>query len=168
MRTQHCLRLFEFICGSLLAFFVLGLFALPALAGEVEVGAKALAAGDFQAAYNEFLPLAERGNPSAQFNLGVMYSVGQGVQKNLATAARWFGLAAEQGYGNAQRNLGVMYTLGQGVEQDFVKGYLWSELSAVQGNKESALLRDTLEKEMTSEQINQARKLVSEWKPSKK
>jgi TPR repeat protein len=142
-------------------------WAVPAWAGEVEVGGKALAAGDYQSAYNEFRPLAERGNPSAQFNLGVMYAVGHGVKKNLAEAVKWFTLAAEQGYNNAQRNLGSMYILGQGVEQDFVKGYLWADLSAAQGDKESALLRDTLEKEMTADQIAQARKLASDWKASK-
>lgn len=162
------MRLFSFDCRLhfvlLAAIFI---FASSARAGEVEVGAKALSDGDYLAAYHEFRPLAERGNPAAQFNLGVMYAVGQGVKKDLGEAAKWFGLAAEQGYSNAQRNLGAMYTLGQGVDQDFVKGYMWSDLSASQGDRESALLRDTLEKEMTAEQIGEARKQISEWKPSK-
>lgn len=150
----------------LLRIFWLGLFtliAVPAWALDVEVGGQALR--DYTAAYNEFRPLAERGNAVAQFNMGVMYANGQGVKQDHAEAVRWFRMAAAQGYANAQRNLGVMYTLGRGVQQDYVQGYLWSELSAARGDKESALLRNTLMKEMTEEQIAEARKLVREWKP---
>lgn len=135
---------------------------------DVEIGGQALERGDYTAAYNEFRPLAERGNAVAQFNLGVMYANGQGVPQSYAEAVRWFRMAAAQGYVNAQRNLGVMYTLGRGVQQDYVQGYLWSELSAARGDKESALLRNTLMKEMTEEQIAEARKLVREWKPLNK
>jgi TPR repeat protein len=38
----------------------------------------------------------------AQFNLGVMYSDGQGVPQNDAEAVRWYRLAAEQGHAGAQ------------------------------------------------------------------
>ncbi|OGW23487.1 MAG: hypothetical protein A3K09_05680 [Nitrospinae bacterium RIFCSPLOWO2_12_FULL_47_7] len=124
--------------------------------------------GDFATVYNEFRPLAERGNAAAQFNLGVMYTNGQGVQQDHAEAVRWFLMAAMQGYVNAQRNLGAMYTMGRGVRQDYVQGYFWSELSAAQGDRESALLRDTLVREMTNGQIVEAKKLVREWKPSNK
>ena len=147
------------------ALNLLMLIALPAWAGEVEVGSQALERGDYAAVYNEFRPLAERGNAAAQFNLGVMYVNGHGVAQDPAEAVRWFRLAAAQGYVNAQRNLGVMYTLGRGVPQDYVQGYFWSELSAAQGDREAALLRDTLVKEMTDEQIAEAKNLAREWKP---
>lgn len=152
-----------FLCNWLALFLILT--ALPVWAGEVEVGARALEQGDYAAVYNEFRPLAEHGNAAAQFNLGVMYANGQGVPQDHAEAARWFRMAAAQGYVNAQRNLGVMYTLGRGVPQDYVQGYLWSELSAAQGDRESAMLRDTLVKEMTDEQIAEAKKLARDWKP---
>ena len=42
--------------------------------------------GDYEAAYNEWLPLAELGDAEAQYNLGVLYDEGAGVEQDLATA----------------------------------------------------------------------------------
>ena len=41
--------------------------------------------------------LAEQGDATAQFNLGVSYGNGEGVLKDDAEAVRWFRLAADQG-----------------------------------------------------------------------
>jgi len=45
---------------------------------------------------------AERGEPQAQFNLGVFYEHGQVVPQDFAEAAKWYRLAAEQELGPAQ------------------------------------------------------------------
>jgi len=37
---------------------------------------------DYKTAYKLILPLAEQGYAEAQYNLGIMYSKGQGVQQN--------------------------------------------------------------------------------------
>jgi len=37
---------------------------------------------DYETAYKLILPLAEQGYAEAQYNLGIMYSKGQGVQQN--------------------------------------------------------------------------------------
>ena len=66
--------------------------------------------GDYKTALREFQPLAEQRNISAQFNLGQMYSRGQGVPQDYKTAVKWYRLAAEQGYAFAQNNLGNMYS----------------------------------------------------------
>ena len=42
---------------------------------------------------------ADQGLAGAQFNLGVMYSEGQGVPQNDAEAVRWHRLAAQAGPG---------------------------------------------------------------------
>ena len=44
------------------------------------------------------LTLAEQGDASAQYNLGVTYRTGEGVPQDSAEAVRWYRLAAEQGY----------------------------------------------------------------------
>ena len=51
--------------------------------------------------FEETKRLAEQGDASAQYNLGVMYSFGRGVPENYAEAVRWWRLAAEQGYAEA-------------------------------------------------------------------
>lgn len=40
---------------------------------------------------------AEDGTPEAQFHLGLLYSTGQGVDRDYVIAHKWFNLAAFQG-----------------------------------------------------------------------
>jgi TPR repeat protein len=94
--------------------------------------------GDYEAAYREWLPLAELGDVEAQFNLGVLYDEGAGVEQDLAIAADWYRKAAEQGFIDAQTNLGVMYYYGQGVTRDYQKAAEWFRLAAEQGDAEAS------------------------------
>ena len=64
----------------------------PALA-DLEDGRVAFNRSDFSAALSEWEPLAEAGDPYAQFYLGVMYGEGQGVRADLVHAFMWFTLA---------------------------------------------------------------------------
>jgi len=41
--------------------------------------------------------LANQGNASAQYNLGVMYHNGEGVRQNINTAKEWFGKSCDNG-----------------------------------------------------------------------
>lgn len=52
--------------------------------------------------------LAEQGNDEAQFKLGYMYYVGQGVKENLNEATKWIHRSAIQGNPEAQWQLGVI------------------------------------------------------------
>jgi hypothetical protein len=99
--------------------------------------------GDYTAAYDEWLPLAELGDAEAQFNLGVLYDEGAGVERNLATAADWYRKAATQGFIDAQTNLGIMYYHGLGVERDHELAAHWFRLAADQGDTEA---RDYLQR----------------------
>ena len=94
--------------------------------------------GDYDAAYEEWLPLAELGDIEAQFNLGVMYDEGAGVDKDLVAAAGWYRKAAEQGFVDAQSNLGMMYYHGQGVPCDYKKASSWFRKAASQGDQEAS------------------------------
>ena len=94
--------------------------------------------GDYDAAYEEWLPLAELGDIEAQFNLGVMYDEGAGVDKDLAIAADWYEKAAEQGFVDAQSNLGMMYFHGHGVPCDYKKASSWFRKAASQGDNEAS------------------------------
>lgn len=94
--------------------------------------------GDYDAAYNEWLPLAELGDIEAQYNLGVMYDEGAGVEQDLARAADWYRKAAEQGFMDAQTNLGLMYYHGQGVTRDLREAVKWFRCAAEQGDQEAS------------------------------
>ncbi len=80
-----------------------------------EAGLRAAQEGDFETALKEWTPLAERGNASAQYNLGLMYEDGTVVPQDYIEALKWFRLAADQGEACAQRNLGLMHDNGCGV-----------------------------------------------------
>ena len=93
--------------------------------------------GDYEAAYAEWLPLAELGDAEAQYNLGVMHDEGAGVDQDLTSAADWYRRAAEQGFIDAQTNLGMMYYHGQGVPCDYREAVRWFRLAADQGDSEA-------------------------------
>jgi TPR repeat protein len=94
-------------------------------------------AGDYARAATLYLPLASKGNPLAQFNLGLLFTQGLIIQKDEQAALQWFLAAADQGHAEAQARLGQMYAKGNGVPQDFRKAMHWSTLAAKQGNAQA-------------------------------
>ena len=56
-------------------------FALPVFAAN-EDGVVAYKSGDYAVALKEFRALADKGDRRAQYNIGVMYLLGRGVEKN--------------------------------------------------------------------------------------
>jgi uncharacterized protein len=121
---------------------------------------------DYAAAISWYRKAAEQGDAWAQVQLGYMYDMGRGVPQDYATAASWYRKAAEQGEAVVQARLGFMYAMGEGVPEDYVTAHKWLDLAAASGNKNAAKGRDTLAaKMMTPEQIAEAQKLASEWKP---
>ena len=81
--------------------------------------------------------LAEGGDTTAQWNLGVMYGNGEGVPQDDEEAVKWYTKAAEQGDVDAQYNLGDMYGKGEGVPQDYKEAVKWYTKAAEQGDVDS-------------------------------
>src|SRR4051812_8836960 len=77
-------------------------FAAGAQAQSLSRGVSAFNRQDYAQASRAFIPLAERGNPSAQAYLGFMFETGRGVPQNYTEAAMWYRRAAEQGDSLAQ------------------------------------------------------------------
>lgn len=63
---------------------------------------------DFKSAFKIFEILAKEGNASAQYNLGVMYYYGDGVEPNKKMAYKYLLEAADQGHLDAQINLDTL------------------------------------------------------------
>ena len=124
-------------------------------------GMQASRSGEYETALEKWHPLAQQGHAKAQFNMGVLYENGLGVQKDHAQAADWYKKAAEQGLKEAQNNLGKNYAQGTGVEQDYIRAYKWLSLAAEQGLKEAAGNLDRISRHMSPEQVDQARRLIS-------
>ena len=75
---------------------------------------------------------ANKGNRSAQFNLGIMYFLGEGCEENIVEARNWFEQAGEGGHASAQLNAGLMFDLGT-PEYDVSKARQWYKSAARQG-----------------------------------
>ena len=60
---------------------------------------------------------------NAQFNLGEMYYLGDGVEQNYKEAFKWFTKSAEQKNEKALIALGNMYYYGDGIHRDYKKAF---------------------------------------------
>src|SRR5260370_31760794 len=70
--------------------------------------AQALAAwnaGDYGVALDLWAPLAHRGHPRAQSNMGAAFLEGRGVERDTSKAMPWLRPAAGQGHARGQRQL---------------------------------------------------------------
>ena len=120
--------------------------------------------GNALADYQAILKKASQGNAEAQYTLGTMYELGEGVAEDDAEAFKWFSLAASHGYAKAQNNLGYMYDLGEGIAQDNLRAYMWKDLAAAQGEIDAAKQRDALASRMTKQQLEKAQEMARDCK----
>jgi TPR repeat protein len=141
--------------------------AVPAWA-DFQAGKDAYDRGDYATALNEWRPLAEQGDPSAQFRLGLLYENGEGVPRDFAKARLWYEKAAVQGEAKAQFYLGIQSAFGEGGPLDLVQAHMWYSLAAGNGNAHAPGYRDDLARQMTHAQIAEAQRLAREWKPKTK
>jgi TPR repeat protein len=68
---------------------------------------------------------ANQGSAIAPYQLGYSYAHGQGVEKNLVEAARWYRLGAERGDSQAALELADMYLRGVGVKKNETEAIEW-------------------------------------------
>ena len=132
----------------LIAFLAAAIFT-TAQAADLDRGEEAAAyySDDYATALRKLKPLAEQGNPKAQYYFGYMLKVGKGVHKNESKANKWlrkaaesFRLAAEQGDTKAQSSLGIMYANGDGIKEDRVEAVKWYRRAAEQGDADGQYL----------------------------
>ena len=107
--------------------------ASPAAKADFADGVRAYEAGDHKAAYEAWLPLANRGDVAAMRNIGHLYRWGQGVEKDINQAVHWYRMAAEKGFSRAQANLAAIYLQGdEGIPVDYAEAHKWFAAAAVQ------------------------------------
>ncbi|QPJ62420.1 MAG: sel1 repeat family protein [Candidatus Nitronauta litoralis] len=88
---------------------------------------------NFDLALKTWLPLAERGNPDAQYFVGIFFSKGLGVPVNFKEAGKWFQKSADQGDVGAQYQLGIFFETGKGYPRDLHQAGYWFKKAAKQG-----------------------------------
>lgn len=80
---------------------------------------------------------AEQGDADAQYQLGNVFFVGEGVEEDNDEAIKWFRKAAAQGHADAQYQLGEIYYWGQGVDEDYNEAIDWYFMAAEQGHADA-------------------------------
>ena len=95
-------------------------------------------------AFWHYQKAAQRGDSTAQNNIGVMYANGRGVDQDYDEAINWFRQAARQGNTTAHNNLclvyihrGWMYANGRDVDQDYAQAFTWFRRAVLQGDAEA-------------------------------
>jgi uncharacterized protein len=111
------------------------LIAAPCAAhAGLKEGLAAYDRAEYATALKELTPLAEKGNVKAQYRLGRMFNLGQGLPPDKKEAAKWFHLAAQQGLAEAQGALGYLCLVGEGVSQSSDLALEWTRKAAAQGD----------------------------------
>jgi len=122
------------------------------------------------------------GHSDAQYDLGVAYARGQGVQSDYTVASTWLILATANGErrsdslireltsklsesetGRIRWNLGEMYANGFGVQADKVTAYMWHCLAEAAGENRSRSAKHKLALTMTSGEVSDANVRASAW-----
>jgi TPR repeat protein len=82
---------------------------------------------------NKITRLANQGDAQSQYDLGRLYAVGEGVDRDDYQSFVWIKKSAEQGYAKAQSQLGYLFQYGDGVEINSSEAIKWYRKSAEQG-----------------------------------
>ena len=120
-------------------------------------------AKDYTKAGQWYEKAAEQWHSAARHNLAILYEKGLGVPIDFAKAIEWYKKAASQDYGIAQFNLAVMYSLGQGTKRDLVKAHIWYDIAANRDIDGAAKNRDEVAKQLTEDQLKEAKEDAREW-----
>ena len=132
-------------------------------AADFNDGVVALMSGDHDKALSILVPLAETADHAyAQYFVGRMYASGQGVDKNLETAAKWYRKASELGVADAQYRLGKLYSTGDGVPRDMESAYGWYTVAAHLGNPNAVAAIEQSAGLLSSSELEKAQALSAE------
>lgn len=105
---------------------------------SLAAGRQAYRAQNYTKAMTILEPLAEAGDPVAQYYVAHMYEKGDGVAKNASKTLAFYRRSAEQGYARAQYKLAIGYARGwPGLEKDETEARRWL-LKAAKGGSSGA------------------------------
>ncbi|MGB5506635.1 MAG: tetratricopeptide repeat protein [Sulfurovum sp.] len=114
--------------------FIFIIATLSLFANEFNQAVEDYNNGGYIKALNTFYSLAKKGDAKAQFNVGLIYANGKGVQKDLTKARKWYEKAAKQDNGPAQYNLAQLYhAAGESDPHGYEKARYWYEKAVEAG-----------------------------------
>ena len=129
------------------------LLAASPVGADFQTALNAYNAGDFESAYNQWIPLAEAGSAAAQFNIGLMFERGEGREQDPQRAIEWYVRAAEGDFPRAQFRLGEMLEAGEGIEEDLVQARKWFAIATDSHHPGAKKRMKKVAKKMTAGEI---------------
>ena len=100
---------------------------------DIKQATLAYSKGELESAASIFLQLAEMGDPIAQYNIGVMFENGKGIEQDYKIAQNWYKRSAEQDNIEAAYALGSIYYKGKGLEKNNEEAFKWFKIAAEKG-----------------------------------
>ena len=131
-------------------------------------------AQNFSEATRLFSKACDQEHPVAQYCLAGCYLLGRGVSEDNDRALELFLRSANQGCINAQFFLAELFMVTRAFgDRKPVEAYKWARIAAPQLNigdaRQSNLTHmvELLEREIESEELAEAKRLIAEWKPKR-
>ena len=97
-----------------------------------------------QQALDQLLPLANQGNPEAQYYVSLLYTHGKGIENNSEKALDYMWLAAELREPAAVRMLATFYFTGRNTEPNYKMAYKLYKNLAMAGDRDAQILLGAL------------------------
>ena len=85
--------------------------------------------------FGTYIEAAQKGDPKAEYCVGVAYETGNGIQMSYPDAVEWYRRSVGKGYLDAMNNLGWMYQRGYGVGQSDSEAFRLFSVAAESGNQ---------------------------------
>ena len=152
--TRHALYLF-------LALSVFASDHAAATAGAADDGDVAFKLKDYGTAMKLLMPFAQRGDPVAETDVGMMYYGGLGVPLDRAEGVKWFMSSAKHGTPGGEVDMGIAYATGEGIRQDRLQAYMWFSLAADQGSASGVRYRDRITTELKPDEVQRAQDMAN-------
>ncbi|HEY9079635.1 tetratricopeptide repeat protein [Magnetovibrio sp.] len=130
----------QLIFATLALFFLAGV-TFWVLEQKPEVSPDVLKKMKMVSRFKQTLPIAEAGDAQAQYELALMYEIGDGTKIDTKQTLKWLLKAAEQGHAESRYKLGWMYANGIIVRQDFFLAAKYYRLAATFNNHADAQFR---------------------------
>ena len=153
----------RWIAATVLALAVVP--GMPALAwADAAAGSAAFDKGDYERAQAEWASAAERGDPDAEFGLGMLYERGDSdLKQDYKEADHWYEKAAEHGNIGAEYRLALIFAAGSDdFPADLVEAYKWILLASDKGL--AIDVKSQLEAVLDRNQRTEAEKRAAAWK----
>lgn len=143
---------------------IIVLCVVPAAFADAAAGNAAFEKGDYIRAMAEWTSAAERGDPDAEFGLGMLYERGDGaVTQSYKDADRWYEKAAEHDHIGAEYRLALIWSAGSdNFPADLVEAYKWIVLASERGLATD--VKAQLEAVLTRSQQEEGRRRAAKWK----